>query len=292
MHLNAQTRLVTLLGYPIEHSLSPLIHNAAFEHQNLNWAYVATAVAPGDVESAVEGIKALQLKGANVTLPHKQTVRPLMDELSPQAEAVGAVNTIVCRRGEDEAPVRLYGDNTDVAGFLAPLSTHQDRLEGQPMLIFGSGGAARAVAFALLSAMRPERLVLAVRSPHKAEELARDLASYDEREALEVVPLAEAEAAVQTCRLLVNATPLGMYPSVEGSPWLRARDFSEDHIVYDLVYNPERTRLLKDAAARGATVVGGLDMLVSQAAASYQQWTGKEMPTTVVKETLRRRGET
>ena len=288
MPLDAQTQLVALLGYPVEHSLSPLIHNTAFQEQELNWAYLATAVAPDDVREAVEGLKALRFKGANVTIPHKQTVLPLMAELSPQAEAVGAVNTIVCRRPSEEEPAVLFGDNTDIAGFLKPLSSHAEDVEGTSMLIFGAGGAARAVAYALLSAYRPQRLTLAARTPSKAERLARDLASYDERGALQVVPFAEAGPAVRSSRLLVNATPLGMYPHMEASPWANDSDFSAGQVAYDLVYNPERTRFLKEASDRGAMAISGLHMLVSQAAASYLQWTGQAMPTGTVKNALRR----
>ena len=287
MPLDAQTQLVALLGYPIEHSLSPLIHNTAFQEQELNWAYVATAVAPGDVQDAVEGLKALRFRGANVTIPHKQTVLPLMAELSPQAEAVGAVNTIVCRRSSEGEPAVLFGDNTDVAGFLEPLSPHADEVKGTSMLIFGAGGAARAVAYALLSTHHPQRLTLAARTPSKAERLARDLAPYDKRGALQVVPFAEAGPAVRSSRLLVNATPLGMHPHAEASPWAKAGDFSAEQVAYDLVYNPERTRFLNEASDRGATTIGGLHMLVSQAAASYLQWTDRTMPADTIQSALR-----
>lgn len=285
-YIDAKTKLVALLGYPVEHSRSPLIHNTAFRAQGLNWAYVALPVAPGQVPAAVEGLKALGFAGANVTIPHKQAVLPCVDVLSPRAAAVGAVNLLVCRRDEDGRVV-LHGDNTDIAGFLAPLSSYGPQLEGAPMLIFGAGGAARAVAYALLSTFRPQVLYLAVRDPEKAGALARDLAPYDERQVLRVVALGEAEEAVRSSRLLVNATPLGMHPHEDGTPWEDAAAFSAGQIVYDLVYIPEETRLLREAAARGAMPVGGLDMLVAQAAEAYLQWTGSAMPTDVVRAALR-----
>jgi len=285
MQIDAKTRLVGLLGYPVAHSLSPLIHNTAFRAQGLSWIYVALTVAPSDVAEAVAGLKALGFVGSNVTVPHKQAVLPLMDELSPEAQAVGAVNTIVCRR--EAGAVTLYGDNTDVEGFLAPLHPLAGTLHEAPMLIFGAGGAARAVAFALLRAYQPQRLTLAARTPAKAERLVQDLAPYDPTGALHVVPLAEARSAVQQSRLLVNATPVGMHPHVEATPWPDAAAFSDGQLVYDLIYKPEQTRLLRDAAARGARTLGGLDMLICQAAASYAEWTGQAMPVDLVRKTLR-----
>lgn len=286
--VDARTRLVLLLGFPVAHSLSPLIHNAAFRAQGLNGRYAAAPVRPGDLPAAVEGIKALGIAGANVTIPHKSAVLPLVDALSPQAQAVGAVNTLVVRTS-GAAPPALYGDNTDVAGFLQPLLPHAGVLQEAPMLIFGAGGAARAVAYALLTTFRPRRLTLAVRTPSKAEALARDLAAHDPAGALRVAPLQDAAPDVRGSVLLVNATPLGTTPDVRATPWPHADDFAEGQIAYDLVYNPEETRFLRDAAARGADVLGGMEMLIGQAAASYVQWTGQKMPVEAVREALQRR---
>lgn len=282
---DASTRLVTLLGHPVEHSLSPRMHNAAFRHLGLNLVYLATDVRPADLPAAVEGLRAMGLRGANVTLPHKETIRPLLDACSDRARAVGAVNTVVCV--DTEAGARtLHGDNTDVAGFLAPLAPFADRLHGTDQLIFGAGGAARAAAYALLTTYQPSVLTLAVRTPARAEALARDLAPFDARGALRVVALAEAEAAVATSRLLVNATPLGMHPHVEGTPWARQASFHRAQVVYDLVYAPQHTRLLREAGARGATTVGGLGMLIGQAAAAFTAWTGHPFPLEVVRQAL------
>lgn len=281
MNIDAETRLVVLLGYPVKHSRSPLIHNTAFQAQGVNGVYVAASVPPAALPVAVAGLPALGCFGANVTIPHKQAVLPLMDALSPHAEAVGAVNTIVCRKDEDGAPL-LYGDNTDVPGFLEPMAEHAPVLGGASMLVFGAGGAARAVVYALLTAYRPAHLTIVARRAEAAEGLARDLSMHDSRSALRVVPQNEARDAVRSSALLVNATPLGMLPDTEGSPWLDRGDFGPSQLVYDLVYNPQRTRFMDDAAARGATVLGGLGMLVSQAAASYVQWTGKPMPVGLV----------
>jgi len=280
--IDAETKVVTLLGHPVEHSLSPRIHNPAFRAQGVNAVYVATPVRPDALAAGVEGLRALQCLGANVTVPHKEAVRPLLDDVSERAAAVGAVNTIV---REDDT---LRGDNTDVAGFLAPLADAVgDALEGAPMLVFGAGGAARAVVYGLLDRYGPERLTLVARRPEQAETLAADLGGYDPQDALRVSTFDDATSSVRASRLLVNATPLGMAPETGRTPWPDAADFGPDHVAYDLVYNPENTRFLRDAAGQGATTIKGLAMLVEQAAASYEQWTGRAMPTDAVYDALR-----
>ena len=287
MPVDAETRLTLLLGFPVAHSLSPLIHNTAFRAQKLNRLYVAASVRPPDLAAAVAGLKALGAAGANVTIPHKAAVLHLADSLSPQAEAIGAVNTLVVQAREDGPPT-LYGDNTDVAGFLQPLHAHADSLHRTSMLLFGAGGAARAVAYALLTTFQPDRLTLAARTTANAERLARDLAPYDPASALRVVRLEEAGPDVQESRLLVNATPLGTTPDIRATPWPHPADFFQGQIAYDLVYNPERTRFLEEAAEGGATAVGGMEMLIGQAAASYVQWTGQKMPVEAVRAALQR----
>jgi len=280
--IDADTQVVTLLGHPVEHSLSPRIHNAAFRAQDVNAVYVATPVRPDALTAGIEGLRALQFLGANVTVPHKEAVRPLLDDVSERAAVVGAVNTIV-REGDT-----LRGDNTDVAGFLAPLADEAGApLEGAPMLVFGAGGAARAVVYGLLDRYAPERLTLVARRPEQAEALAADLGGYDPQGALRTTTFDDAAAAVRDSRLLVNATPLGMAPETDGTPWPDAADFGPDHVAYDLVYNPEETRFIRDAAAQGAATIGGLAMLVEQAAAAYRQWTGRPMPTDAVYDALR-----
>ena len=274
------------LAIPWEHSLSPLIHNTAFAAQGLNFAFAAFPVSRERIEDAVRGLSALHFVGAGVTIPHKQAVLSCLDEWSPRARAVGAANLIVCRPDGS-----LLGDNTDVPGFLAPLLPFGDRLRDVEMAVLGAGGAARAVAYALLDTFRPRRLTLVARTPSRAEALVADLVGFDERSALDVCDAASARLAVRNAHLVVNTTPVGMYPAVDASPWPDAADFGEGHIVYDIVYIPEETRLLADAARRGATVIGGLDMLVEQAAAAYVQWTGRTMPVQAVKDALRKRSE-
>lgn len=283
--IEASTRLVALIGNPVAHSLSPTIHNAAFREHGLDYAYVAMKVEDEDVPAAIAGLRALQLVGVNVTAPHKQAVIPELDVLSAQARAVGAVNTIVRKMDGDR--VTMEGDNTDVAGFLAPLLEFAERVRGASMTILGSGGAARAVAYAMLTAFHPERLTLAARTVTNAERLAADLAGFDETSALRVEPIHDCRAALRTSRLIVNTTPVGTHPNAERTPWEYAGDFNEDQVVYDLVYNPKHTRLLREASDQGAMTIDGLEMLLGQAAAAYALFTGREMPTNVVREALR-----
>jgi shikimate dehydrogenase len=286
--ITAETRIVTLIGQPVAHSHSPQIHNTAFRTQGIDAVYVATPVPARAVEAAVEGVRALSFLGANVTVPHKQAVRPHLDVVTERAAAVGAVNTIVCEdTAGDDLPL-LRGDNTDVAGFLDPLDGRfASDLAGAPMLVLGAGGAARAVVYALLDRYTPDTLTVVARRPTQAEALADDLAPHDATGALRVMPFDDAGPAVRSSRLVVNATPVGMHPETEQTPWPEATDLSPAHIVYDLVYNPEETRLLRNAKEQGATTIGGLTMLVGQAAAAFTQWTDRPFPRAAVRTALR-----
>lgn len=283
MQITATTRLVTLLGFPVEHSLSPAIHNPAFRAKGIDAAYVATPVRREALADAVSGLRAMHFLGANVTIPHKQAVLSLLDEVSDTAQAIGAVNTISCVDSGD-GPLRLRGDNTDVAGFLMPLEAHADQLQGAGATVLGAGGAARAVVYGLLDRFNLDRLTIAARRPEQAETLASEFLSYARDTTLTATALAE--APVRASRLVVNATPVGMHPDTGETPWSTASDFSAGQIAYDLVYNPRMTRFLQDADDYGATVIGGLEMLIGQAADAFRQWTGHRLPSTLVRKQL------
>ncbi len=276
--VDAQTRLIGILGHPVRHSLSPIIHNAAFRALGLNCCYVALEVPSTKLSEAVRGLATLGFLGANVTIPHKEAVLPLMDGLSDEAKAVGAVNTIVCRDG------RLFGYNTDVTGFLAPLEGHP--LSGKCMTILGAGGAARAAAYGLLQAFEPSKLWLAARRVRQAKALADDLAVSDSDGVLAPIAITDARPQVRASALIVNATPVGLYPHVEVSPWPHVEDFRTGQYVYDLVYRPRDTRLLREARGRGAEILDGVSMLIHQAAAAFVQWTNKPMPLEPVEAVL------
>lgn len=269
------TRLALLLGDPVAHSLSPRIHAAAFEALGIDAIYLASRVPARALGAAVAGLRQPQVLGANVTIPHKQDVIPFLDELDSTADAIGAVNTIINREGQ------LVGHNTDAAGFMTPLAAKE--LNGRPVAILGSGGAARAAGFALLTHASPSVLTFAARSPDRAETIARDLPAGASGADVRVSPLAEAGAAVRDALLVVNATPVGMHPRVSASPWPDPDAFHAGQIVYDLVYNPRQTLLLKQAASRGARTIDGLEMLIGQAAIAFELWTGQEMPIEVAR---------
>ncbi len=285
VEIDGRTRVVALLGHPVEHTRSPLIHNAAFEAQGLNYRYVACNVEPDLLEQAVRGLVALNFLGANVTIPHKQAVLPLLDEISPQALAVGAVNTISIRGSGSER--RLHGDNTDIAGFLTPLTPYVEEVRRSPALVFGCGGAARAVVYGIAHVLRPPALYVAARKPEAAEEMMSEILQSEATPIeYQVVSMADAAPLLSQSALIVNCTPLGMHPNEDSSPWDSTDEFRPGQVVYDLVYNPLETKLLRLAASRGATVIGGLEMLIQQASASYRQWTGRQMPVDAVRDVL------
>jgi shikimate dehydrogenase len=271
--INGRTRVFALFGDPVEHSLSPLMHNRAFAVLELDCCYVPFRVGHDDLAAAVAGISALGLGGVNVTIPHKESIITYLDEVDREATMIGAVNTVVNRDG------RLCGYNTDAAGFLDSL--YQDagfEPIGKNAVILGAGGAARAISFALAFG-GAACLAIFNRDAARAQILASDLveatgcsvtAGALNDKSLDDV-LAEAE-------LLVNATPIGMHPRYRHQSPLSREKLHPGLLVCDLVYNPFRTRLLDEAAAVGCRVLGGMGMLIYQGAQAFQLWTGMKAP--------------
>ncbi len=267
--IDGRTQLVGLLGWPVAHSLSPLMHNAAFEALGLAWCYVPLPVQPGRVAEAVRGLTALGFRGANVTVPHKQAVLPVLDRIAPEAGTLGAVNTLVIRQQNEESPL-IEGHNTDVAGFLGALARGSFDLAGEePAIVVGAGGAARAVVAGLLSQGRRKVWVL-----NRTVEKAQALAAALDPARVEAVPFTS-EALVDRARaagLLVNATTVGMVPAAEASIWPEGVSVPRHLTVFDLVYTPLETRLLQQARAGGARALDGLEMLVQQGALAFTLW--------------------
>ncbi len=270
LEVTARTGLVALLGHPVRHSLSPAIHNAAFSEQELDLVYLACDVEPAGLEDAMRGLWAVGALGANITIPHKQAALEAADEASATARAMGAANTL--SRGRDG----WRADNTDVAGFVAPLAEFD--LGGEHVVVLGAGGASRAVVYGALQDLEAAQVTVVSRRAEQAITLAADLEGNGR---VDVASFEDAPRVVREARLIVNATPLGMG---DGRSPLEAEAIHEEHIVYDLVYRPAETPLLKAAAACGATAINGLPMLIGQAAASYRQWTGLEFPTDIALE--------
>jgi shikimate dehydrogenase len=267
---DAQTTVVGVMGHPVRHSLSPLLHNTAFAELGLNWTSVAFEVAPGQAAGALAGVRALGLAGLSVTMPHKAEVAALVDECSEVAARLGAVNCVHNRDGV------LYGDNTDGAGFLASLARAAGfDPAGTRCLVVGAGGAARAVVVALAGA-GAAAVTVVNRTPARAEDAAA-LAGPAGRVA-PVGPAVDAEIALAD--LVVNATPVGMLGTAAGgeSSLIAPSSLRAGQVVVDLVYAPRPTAWLAAAADTGAVTVDGLGMLVHQAAAQLELWTGRPAP--------------
>lgn len=266
------TRVVGVIGWPIEHSVSPPMHNAGFRALGLDWCYVPFAVHPSHLEAAISGIKALGMRGINATVPHKRALLSLVDELTPEARAIGAVNTVIVKEET------LLGHNTDAAGFLRALREAGYIPEESRALVLGAGGAARAVVYALASV--GAEVTILNRTPERAGLLASALADVNERAHLSAGDLDPRDLgkAAPRAQLVVNATPLGMWPEVDTSPWPEGVPFPPEALLFDLVYNPRETRLMRLARYSGASAVDGLRMLVHQGAEAFELWTGRDAP--------------
>jgi shikimate dehydrogenase len=283
-----------LVGYPLGHSLSPGIHAAALQSLGLQGEYELFPVPPnsgGEAELVrrLESVRAGEVHGLNVTIPHKQKVIPLLDDLSPAAGAIGAVNTIFQQDGN------LIGDNTDAPGFWADLNNRLDLKLGAAsrVLILGAGGSARAAAYALLK--HDFYVTIAARRIGQAQALCDHLSVYSRRLSvldLDLISLWESASLRNQgfeslenhspYSLIVNATPVGMYPHIQASPWPLGVPFPENVSIYDLVYNPPETLLVKHARADGLPAVTGLGMLVEQAALAFERWTGLSAPRDIM----------
>lgn len=280
--ITGSTTLVGIIGDPVGHSLSPALHNAAFTALGLDMAYVPLPVKAADIGAAVQGLRALGFRGASVTIPHKGAVVPHLAWLDEDARLAEAVNTIVVEeRG-------LHGYNTDVEGVTGPLvAVCGHSLRGAPGLILGAGGAARAAALAL--ARLGLDLTVANRTTAAAERLAALTAAAVPGASCRWLPLSElTERVVKSQRLLLNATSLGMAGGGK-VPAVFADNVTAGQVVFDVVYTLGETELLAAARARGATVIDGLGMLVAQAAAAFELWTGRLAPLDVMRDVIARR---
>ncbi|GMV41512.1 MAG: shikimate dehydrogenase (NADP(+)) [Myxococcales bacterium] len=283
--VSGTTRVAAVLGWPVTHSRSPAMHNAAFQALGLDWVYVALPVAPGDLAAALDGARCLGLAGLNLTVPHKVAALPLLDALEPAAARVGAVNTVLV------TPQGLVGTNTDGAGWTRSFIQDHGPIPGSVTLI-GAGGAARAVAFAAVEAGATLRI--AARDPGRAEALARDLCETSPGATVETRGLGRPvwSPDEDAPGLVVQATPLGMGASPGTEAWRLAEEVWEallpqrpcpDTVFSDLVYTPRETAFLAAGARRGARGHEGLGMLVHQGAIALERWTGRAAPVEVMR---------
>ncbi len=266
-----------LIGYPLGHSLSPKIHAAALKACDLEGTYSLFPIQPDDkqgLRDLLARVRSSEIAGLNVTIPHKQNVIKLMDELTPTAKAIGAVNTIYLREE------KLIGDNTDAPGFLTDLKRVANSAFRIPhsALILGAGGSARAAVYALLN--DGWDVTIAARRIEQAQELA---VQFKNAKAVELDFQTFQPSNIQ---LIVNTTPVGMTPHMDQSPWPENLLFPKGAVIYDLVYNPRETKLVKDARAQGLTATTGLGMLLEQAALAFELWTGKTPPRNILFESI------
>ncbi len=274
--ISGKTEVCGVIGDPIEHTMSPVMHNAAFGKLGIDWVYLAFRVRREELERALGGVRALNIRGINVTIPHKAAVIPFLDGMDPLAEKIGAVNTIVNDGGA------LTGYNTDAAGFLRAMLEKGIKPEGKNIVILGAGGAARGISFIL--AGNGARVIILNRHLARAEDLARRVSKLTSKEAgarqLEEETLRE---ALNGADILVNATSAGMVPDIETTP-VPAGLLRPGLVVFGIVYNPVKTRLLREAEAAGATTISGLEMLVWQGALAFEKWTGRKAPVDLMRE--------
>jgi len=270
-------QICALLGNPVEHSLSPAMHNSAFRDKGLDYTYLAFKVTQEQLKTAIDGVRALGFKGLNITIPHKMKVIPLLDELDPLSQRIGAVNTVVNING------KLKGYNTDAAGFMRALEDKGIDPAGKNTVILGAGGAAMAVAYALAEAGSGIIVLNRLARLNEAVCLTRNLPSRPGKAARALALNPENLAvSLEKADILVNATSAGMYPKMEEN-LVPSKLIRPEMTVFDLVYNPLQTRLMSEAASSGARTINGLEMLVWQGALAFELWTGLAAPVGVMR---------
>lgn len=276
MNIKGSTNIVGLIGHPVEHSFSPPMHNAAFEALGMDYAYVAFDVDPNNLKSAIEGADALNIKGFNVTIPHKIEVMQYLDELDEVAELIGAVNTIDFKN--------LKGYNTDGIGAIRAIE-EVSSVKNKDVVVAGAGGASRAISF-YLAKFGANSITILNRNVDKAQSLASDISDSDLISEVNADSISNISRYLNDSDILVDTTPLGMHPHIDDEPIATAEDMHEDLVVFDAVYNPNETVLLKEAIKAGAKPVYGIKMLLYQGAESFKIWTGQNAPVDVMEKAL------
>lgn len=278
MVFTGKTKNLGVIGYPIKHSLSPVIQNTAIQEAGIDYAYIAMPVAPDELENAVAGLKALNFIGFNVTIPHKVNIMKYLDEIDEMAKLIGAVNTVHIKDG------KLYGYNTDAIGFINPLLKENVEIKDKTAVILGAGGACRAVVCGLIK-QGIKNIILAVRNPAKAQLLAND---FNDLVDIKVCDWhsEEFKQYLAQADLLVNTTPLGMEGNIDSKPPVDWESVKKSAFVYDIVYIPAETKFLQEAKEYGHKILNGERMLAEQGAAALHLWTDKDINVDIMVETL------
>ena len=277
MVIKGSTKVVGLIGEPVEHSFSPPMHNEAFKTLGLDYVYVPFNVSPDNLKSAIEGANSLNIQGLNVTIPHKINVIKYLKELDPIAELIGAVNTIDFKN--------LKGYNTDGIGCIRAIE-EVTKIKDKNIVVAGAGGATRAIVF-YLAKYGAEDVNILNRNLKKAENLASDLLASNLISNVNSSDISEISKFISDADILIDTTPIGMHPNVSDEPIVKAADIHEELVVNDIVYNPNETVLLKEAIKANAKVVYGIKMLLYQGAESFKIWTGREAPIDVMEAKLK-----
>jgi shikimate dehydrogenase len=278
--IDASFRVCALFGFPASHSVGPALHNTAFEALNLPLVYVAHDVEPARLAEAFAGARAMDYRGLSITMPHKVAALALVDEVDDMAQAIGCINTVVSDNG------RLRGSNVDGLGALSALRQAGADPAGRRVLVLGSGGAARALAITIGMVAKPAELLILGAIEDELARLARDVAERTGcRVGAELLTDAALAAGLGKAQILLHCTPVGMKPDSERSLVPRDR-LRSDLVVFDAVYNPRRTLLLREATAAGCCVIEGTEMFLGQAALQFELWTGKPAPKEIMRRVL------
>jgi shikimate dehydrogenase len=280
--LHNNTKLLGLIGHPIKQSYSPLIHNIASEMLGLEYIYLPFDVPSSSLKNAIKGMVALGIKGFNVTIPHKESILGYMNNLSEEASIIGSINTIVNDMG------KLVGYNTDAAGIIETLLPFKESLTGNEVTVLGSGGSARAVIYVLIRYIKPSRINIVNRTEQRAETIRSyfsEKMKYDQFKVYELFP-PELLDVLKNSAAIINATSVGMFPEIDDSIITQSSVFVKEQLVFDLIYNPTKTKLLKLAESEGAIAVNGIKTLVYQAAKSFELWTNHEMPVDKISDVI------
>jgi shikimate dehydrogenase len=275
MVISGKTKVCAVIGDPVDHSLSPLIQNSAFNELGLDFVYLAFTITEKELGTAISGVRTMRFKGLNVTMPHKTAVIKYLDQMDATAKDIGAVNTILCNKG------RLIGYNTDGKGLIFALKENDIFPENKKLVLLGAGGAGKAIAYQL--AQDAGELVILNRTPKKAEKLAELLSKkFNKKVKGQALSSSILKKELELADVLINSTSVGMRPNVELSP-VPSDLLRSDLFVMDIIYNPLKTKLLKDANSIGAKVISGLEMLIHQGAIAFEIWTNCIAPVEIMR---------
>lgn len=266
--ITGKTKVTGVIGHPIEHSMSPPMHNNAYNQKRMDYVYVAFHVQPEDIEKLISSSKTLNIRGLNVTIPYKTTIIPYLDEIDETAEKIGAVNTIQFKDGVAK------GYNTDGIGAIKAIQQHTT-LQDKHILIIGAGGASKAIAFTLINE-KISSLTIANRSKDNAEKLIKNIKKQTKFTNIKYQPINTADKIIKDVNIIINTTPIGMYPNHEVKPPIKTDNINNKHVVMDIIYNPLETQLLKYARQNGATTINGTSMLINQGLESFEIFTGQK----------------